>query len=277
MSGCDYRRARLPRSTVTQRSERPIWSPPVPAPRFRIVSANLWNGAADPEGFADLVASLGADVVATQEMAPEQADALARVLPHGALEPARDFMGMGIALRLPGRVRRLGLPVRDARVAEVHWIGPWGAPLELEILNVHVLAPHSPPSWAQMRHRRGQLRGLVRHLEASPRRPRVLVGDLNATPLWPLYRRLTAHLSDAARSAARHHGRPVQRTWGPWPRGPRLLRIDHALVHGVGVADFQVVPIAGGDHSAIVVDLAAPAAALPAPAVATAFNGRVGE
>jgi endonuclease/exonuclease/phosphatase family metal-dependent hydrolase len=93
----------------------------------------------------------------------------------------------------------------------------------------------------------------------------VLVGDLNATPLWPVYRRLALHLTDAAVAAARHHGRPVQRTWGPWPKAPRLLRIDHALVHGVAVADFQVMPLAGGDHSAIVVDIAAPAAALTAP------------
>jgi endonuclease/exonuclease/phosphatase (EEP) superfamily protein YafD len=235
--------------------------------RFRIVSANLWNGAAEPGAFADLVAALQADAVATQEMTPEQADALARVLPHGQLEPARDYSGMGIALREPARVRRLGLPCRDARVADVRWQRPSGARLELEILNVHVQAPHSPPSWGALRRRRGQLHGLVRHLAASPHRRRVLVGDLNATPLWPLYRRLLARLSDAAVAAARRHGRAVQRTWGPWAGAPRLLRIDHALVHGVAVEDFQVLPIAGGDHSAIVVDLAVPVAALAAPGV----------
>ena len=261
-SHCDTAVAPLRQRLVTLRGDRPLTPPDG---RFRIVSANLWNGAADPDAFADLVASLDADAVATQEMTPEQADALARVLPHGRLEPARDFSGMGIALREPGRVRRLGLPCRDARVAEVHWEGPAGAPIDLELLNVHVQAPHSPPSWGALRRRRGQLHGLVRHLEASPQRRRVLVGDLNATPLWPLYRRLLARLSDAAVAAARRHGRAVQRTWGPWPGAPRLLRIDHALVHGVAVEDFQVLPIAGGDHSAIVVDIAVPVAALEGP------------
>ncbi len=243
---------------------------------FRIVSANLWNGAADPAAFADLVARLQPDAVATQEMTPEQADALARVLPHGRLDPARDYSGMGIALREPARVRRLGLPCRDAHVAEVRWESPSGARIDLEILNVHVQAPHSPPSWGALRRRRGQLHGLVRHLEASPQRRRALVGDLNATPLWPLYRRLLARLNDAAVAAARRHGRAVQRTWGPWPGAPRLLRIDHALVHGVAVEDFQVLPIAGGDHSAIVVDIAVPVAALQAPDVRARAPALVG-
>jgi len=41
--------------------------------RLRIVSANLWNGRAHPEAFAELVAGLEADIVAVQEMSPEQA------------------------------------------------------------------------------------------------------------------------------------------------------------------------------------------------------------
>jgi endonuclease/exonuclease/phosphatase family metal-dependent hydrolase len=244
---------------VTQRGARPVTAADG---RFRIVSANLWNGAADARAFAEVVAELAPDAVATQEMAPEQADALARVMPHGVLEPARDFSGMGIALREPGRVHRLRLPCRDARVAEVRCERPGGRFLEFELLNVHVQAPHMR-TWKSMHHRSGQLHGLVRHLEASPQRRRVLVGDLNATPLWPVYRRLVARLSDAAVIAARRHNRSVQRTWGPWPGAPRLLRIDHALVHGLGVDDFHVVHVPGADHSAIVVDVAIPVAMLP--------------
>jgi endonuclease/exonuclease/phosphatase family metal-dependent hydrolase len=79
---------------------------------FRLLTANLANGAADPSAFADLVEAAEPDVVAVQELAPEQAEALARVLPFGKLEPARDHHGMGIALRAPGSVRRLSLPYR---------------------------------------------------------------------------------------------------------------------------------------------------------------------
>jgi hypothetical protein len=37
-------------------------------------------------------------------------------------------------------------------------------------------------------------------------------------------------------------------------------------VRGVAVEDFQVLPIAGGDHSAIVVDIEVPVVALDVPA-----------
>jgi endonuclease/exonuclease/phosphatase family metal-dependent hydrolase len=143
---------------------------------------------------------------------------------------------MGIALREPATVRRLGIPFRDAHVATIARLGPWGTPLELEVLNVHFIAPHTERGRA-LGQRRAQLASLLRYLTSESRR-RVLVGDLNATPLWPVYRRLAAHLNDAAVLAAA--SRPRSAHMGPWPGAPRLLRIDHALVHGVAVADFHV-------------------------------------
>ena len=207
-------------------------------------------------------------------MAPEQADALARVLPHGLLEPARDFTGMGIALREPGARAPAGAPL-PRRARRRNPLRPTGgrAPRARAVERARAGAALAA-ELALLGHRSGQLRGLMRHLAASPHRRRVLVGDLNATPIWPLYRRLAARLSDAAVVAARRHGRRVQRTWGPWPGAPRLLRIDHALVHGVGVEDFQVVPIPGGDHSAIVVDVAVPIAMLTAAGGTTASPRR---
>lgn len=222
---------------------------------LRVLSANLWNGRADPAAFAELVDELQADAVAVQELSERQAVALARVAPYGRLEPRNDFLGMGVALRRPGSVRRLGLPYRDAWVAEVR---ANGATDEIEIINVHVQAPHSPPTVRCFLNRRGQVRGLERHLEAAPSRPRVLIGDLNATPLWPAYRRLRARLIDAAVAAAEQNSHRPQATWGPWPSAPRLLRIDHALVSGLVVKQFRVLPVLGADHSAIVVDLALP-------------------
>jgi endonuclease/exonuclease/phosphatase (EEP) superfamily protein YafD len=223
--------------------------------RFRLISANLWNGGADPSAFADLVERLRADVVAVQELTARQAEALARVMPHGLLEPDAKYRGMGVALRRPGKVRRIPLACRDARMAEIHVGDGPGADGVVEIINVHVQAPHSPPTWGSFRRRRLQLRGLERYLEAHPGRRRAVVGDLNATPLWPLYRRLAARLTDAAVETASRQSRRPRPTWGPWPGAPRLLRIDHALVSGLTVGDFRVVPVVGADHSAIVVDL----------------------
>lgn len=223
-----------------------------PAARLRVVSANLWNGAADPDALGAIIEELAADVVAVQELAPKQAEAIARVLPHGVLEPAHNCTGMGIALRRPALVERLRLPYRDARLARVALDG---ARLTLEVITVHVQAPLLLPVWRTLRRRRGQLRSLVRHLDEAPGESRIVVGDFNATPGWPLYGRMAARLTDAALEVARRRGTRAEPTWGPRPGGRRLLRIDHAFVQGLVVHDFRVVPLPGGDHAAIVVDV----------------------
>jgi endonuclease/exonuclease/phosphatase (EEP) superfamily protein YafD len=186
--------------------------------------------------------------VAVQELARAQAEALARVFPFGRLE-ARPY-GMGIALRQPGRVERIALPGRDAYVGEV----TANASGELvTVVNVHIIAPHMGSPWKVAALRRGQVRGLETYLRSAPR-PLLLVGDLNSTPLWPAYRRLATVLTDAAREVARRErGRP-SRTWG-LPVGPRLFRIDHALVDGVIVEKVQLVPLSGSNHHALVVEV----------------------
>ena len=54
----------------------------------------------------------------------------------------------------------------------------------------------------------------------------------------------------------RTSGRVFALDWGPWSGAPRLARIDHAFALGVAFEGFQVVPVRGADHSAIVMDLA---------------------
>jgi len=224
-------------------------------PRLRILSSNLANGKADADAFADLVEVVEPDVVAVQELAPAQADALARVLPFGKLLPRFDHLGMGIALRAPGSVRILHLPYRSALAADVP--GPEDDE-PIEVLNLHLAAPHVPPLLRRVRQRRGQLRGIFAHLDVTPRRHRALVGDLNATPMWRAYRRLQTRFDDGAVQAARRHGREPGRTWGPWHGSARLLRIDHVLVQGLVATDSRVLPLRGSDHSALVADLDLP-------------------
>ncbi len=226
-----------------------------PPGALRILSANLWNGAADAHAFAALVAEMNPDAAAVQELGHRQAEALAAVLPYGRLEPSDDCTGMGIATRQPTAVHHLALPCRDARLCALAAPAGGSGAGTIELLNVHVQAPHYPLTWRTWQRRRGQWHGLQRHLLGDPARPRIVVGDFNATPRWPLYRHLTAHLHDAALVAEPVSG-GAQPTWRPWPGAPRLLRIDHAFVQHLSVIGFQVVDVDGSDHAALIVDVA---------------------
>lgn len=226
------------------------------ASALRLITANLLNGRASAEALAGLVQSAAADVVAVQELGWEQAEALSSVLPHGRLEPADDYSGMGLALRHPAAsLSRLALPYRDARIARLE-PAAWSA-LErpLEIVNVHFAAPTARPWRRHLAYRRAQLAGLHRHFDAQPDAARALVGDFNATPLWPVYRSLAARFDDLPARHARERGAPLRATWPAWlPRGP-LLRIDHCFGHALEVASARAVPLPGSDHLALVVDL----------------------
>jgi endonuclease/exonuclease/phosphatase family metal-dependent hydrolase len=163
---------------------------------------------------------------------------------------------MGIALARPAQVRRLPLPRRDAWVADLS-AAEWGPHAPLEIMNLHIQAPHSLPPWRTFAERRGQIAGVAAYLDSVPCSRRVLVGDLNATPLWPAYRRLARHLTDEVLGHAERVGRPVRPTWGPWPGAPRLLRIDHVMGNGVTAVQVEPIRIVGSDHDALLVDLVA--------------------
>jgi endonuclease/exonuclease/phosphatase (EEP) superfamily protein YafD len=220
---------------------------------LRVISANLWSGRAEPEAFAEQVQALRADVVCAQELAPEQAELLSQVLPHGRLEPREGCFGMGIALRAPAAVGRIPLRFRDARVAVLD-PGDWpGLSRPCEIVNVHMASPVMWPIHRQPGVRRAQLRSLFAHLDASPARRRVVVGDFNATPVWPVYRRMARRLTDVVRAHARARGARPRRTWPHWPR---LLRIDHCFAQDLAVDDVEVLPVRGSDHHALRVDFA---------------------
>lgn len=226
-------------------------------PHLRLMTANLFNGGATPHALAELIETLQVDVACFQEMTPAQADAIQAVLPYGKLDPRTDHEGAGIALRLPGDVDRLPLPFRDARVTRLQPPDWPQLDAPLEIIGVHLQAPHGkPPPWVTLPRRRGQIDGLTDYFESVPHAHRVVTGDFNATPLWPAYHRMCQHLTDGADALARSRGQRPGRTWGPrFAGGRRLLRIDHVFTGGVELVACSIHTVEGSDHAALVVDL----------------------
>ncbi len=221
---------------------------------IRVLSGNLWRGKADSEALIDLIRRHEIDVFAAQELGSENAEAISSELPFGSLEPSDCFRGMGIALRRPARFSRIPLRYRSADRVVLE-PGEWeGLSRPLDLVNVHFQAPHAlrPFPSPLVRHR--QVSGLERFFAENPSDSRLVVGDFNATPIWSVYRRMARLFSDGAIQSAQREGRPVERAWGPTAKSPRLLRIDHAMVRGLEVENFQVVDLPGSDHSGLVFD-----------------------
>src|SRR5690606_39389020 len=212
-------------------------------PMLRVLTANLYNGGADPSAFGQLLDRVDPDVVAAQELSSELADVIGARFDHGLLAPSDDYKGMGLVSRSPLAVERVSLPHRDA------FVGPTG-------VTVWCVHPANPTARSPaIRARRAQVRGIADRL-ASTSGPTLLVGDLNATPSWPAYRRLRQHLDDGVADWARRNGRRPNRTWGLRPWWPAVLRIDHALVRDLAVLDTFTIRVPGSDHRALVVDVA---------------------
>jgi endonuclease/exonuclease/phosphatase family metal-dependent hydrolase len=210
---------------------------------FRVLTANVFNGKADPQAFADLLEQVEPDVVAAQELDPAIAGVIESRLRFGKLLPAHDYNGRGLASSLPIEVDELEMPYRNALVGRLDD--------GIEIISVHLANPLViPPA---LRKRRGQVDALLAYLSSPGRR--LLVGDLNATPAWPAYRALRQAMADGVADWAVSQGREAGRTWAYRYGARPMLRIDHALVSGLMVADASTHAVRGSDHLALVVDI----------------------
>jgi len=221
---------------------------------LRVLSTNLWYGRGDPDALVDLIRRYEVDLLGAQELGAEQAEAISAELPYGELEPRDDATGVGIACRLPVQIDRLPMTFRDlfvARLDPADWPG-LSAPLEFS--TTHIAAPHVQPMPMGPWFRFKQVRELMRHLRASSADRQLLVGDFNATPAWPVYWHVAGHMSNAAAAVAKKRGESPRATWGPWSGSPRFLRIDHAFTRGLEAESFEVLPVPGADHSAILME-----------------------
>ncbi len=215
---------------------------------FRIITANLFNGRTTPSVLRRLLRAEHPHVFAAQELAPNAARVIERELPHGRLDPRIDYHGMGLALRHPAVVERFDLEHRTGLQAELSDAVWPDLDRSLEVITVHLANPVLRPVRRNIEIRRRQTSQLVRHVRDHPAR-RIVVGDFNATPLWPAYRAVAGVMTDAPRAVDWD-----RRTWAPVWWMPRLLRIDHVFSQGVIPIRARTRRIRRSDHSALIVD-----------------------
>ena len=205
--------------------------------------------------FLELIDTLGVDVTCCQELTRYVASEVRKAMPWGDLCHDRLYRGVGIAAKRPVEVTRFSMPKRDG----------WSIQLEppdwpqlqapINIVNVHILGPHLWPYFPNPLRRSHQLRALFAHLDRFGETPFAVLGDFNASPSWPFYKKMAMRYQDAAAKLTPQAD--PEPTWPNWPRlgVSGLLRIDHCFLAGLRAYNVQVVDIPGSDHFGLLVEL----------------------
>jgi endonuclease/exonuclease/phosphatase family metal-dependent hydrolase len=224
---------------------------------LRVMTANLYMGRGDARAVVDLVRGHHVDVLALQEMTPEElrrldAAGLRRLLPHRDVDARPRASGTGLFARRPLRalpqinsINLMGEPRAALRLA--------GGPA------VEVGAVHPPPpihgqdgTWRHM------LREIPRPQRGSPTL-RLILGDFNATLDHHELREL---LGDGGFvDAGDATGEGYRTTWPAGRRFPPEITIDHVLVDPrIAVRALSVHTVPRSDHRAVIATLELPRA-----------------
>lgn len=214
------------------------------------MTGNVLEKRSDPESLDALIERMDPDLVFLEEMSHGQAEVLETRFEHHFTFPSERYEGRGVASKLPAECGSLDLPWRPGT-----WVRLAVDGKEVVGAGVHMPNPIQFPWWRSVRERKEQVDALFRWIEGQEFDALVVAGDMNASPAWPLYRRLAGRLEDLAEAGAQAAGESPERTWGWRPGWPRLLRIDHVFGSGVTAVGSSVEPIAGSDHHAVIVDV----------------------
>lgn len=187
------------------------------------------------------------DLLVVVELHSKAAEVIAARYPNHHLVPDRGYSGWGFAGRYPMRVE-----------AAKGWDRGGAATVEIDnatlhVAGVHILDPMHRPWKKTAAARARQVDALIEWGDSLPvDEPQLVAGDLNATPIWSVYRKLADRWDDLVASGS--PGTRPLRTWGI-PRGLRILRIDHVLGSGLIATSNHVMQVRGSDHAMVVVDL----------------------
>ncbi len=235
------------------RSYVPKSPAPIGGPTLKIYSANLYTRNRDGEAVIRSIRAEDPDVIVLMEVTSWSYDLLMREFGQTYPNLHRPFYnGGGVVMsRVPFRedARVVRLPGNHTRIPVVFNLGG----KELALYPVHLL---SPGKLSLIAEHREQMREFL-EIASHERRPMVIVGDCNMTPLTPNFAALERV---GFRSTWQLAGFGAGNTWGPrwWPTLNKLpgVQIDQMLIHPPLTAKSHHVGLdTGSDHRPIVAEI----------------------
>ncbi len=226
-------------------------TPPAVGVPIAMATLNLRLGQADPDQVVALIREHHVQLLAVQELTPQETDRLRRagldeLLPYSALRPDDDAHGVGLwsSFRLIPQQAPTGftfqIVIASAQVAglahpitvvSTHMAGPWPGP---------------PRAWNSDLER---MADLVGSLTAGGGSSGLLIGgDFNATPD---HRQFRGVLGRGVADAADQAGAGVTPTYPADAWWPPLVAIDHVLTRNAVATRVRTVTVAGSDHRAL--------------------------
>lgn len=211
------------------------------ATTVRVVMANVNLENRDPRALLAWAGGRRADVIVLLEVTPGYArdfEEFAREYPHRFVEAEEGPFGLALLSRVP-----FSTPVitREGTIPRLETkLDLAGREIALEALHPF---PPLAPGYAAARDRLLAARGAI-----APAYPRIVAGDLNATPWSSGFRALGGRLRRATGLAP---------TWPARGRGIVGVSLDHVLVsEGWRVLQRENGPAVGSDHLPVFVELA---------------------
>jgi endonuclease/exonuclease/phosphatase (EEP) superfamily protein YafD len=220
---------------------------------LRVMTINVYVGAADVAELLGLARKNDVDLLAVQEATPEFVErlgpGLSRQLPHLVRSEPNFDGGTLVWSRWP--ITPLGPPLGEGhKISRMLLRVPGAVPVT--VTGVHTMSPG-----------RGRIDGWTRDLQAITRvsaqttGPQVLIGDFNASRDHGPFRQLLATgVVDGAEAIRTPPWRGVT-----WPAGQRLfpvaVRLDHVMVSpgSIGVRELRLLEVPGTDHRGVLADL----------------------
>lgn len=212
-----------------------------------LVSLNLLYTQEDAAPTLTYLRARSADILVLSELTPrwhEKLHELEQLYPHAVIRPQWNPWGLAVYSRYP-LVAIENLDLDDGMSAQLRVVAQLPAG-PLEVYGVHLASPPTPRDAA--RRNRQFARLAARIAAADPALPKIVVGDLNATPWTPSFKDFLRDtgLVDARRPFGLHVTWPV--TPAAWSV-PFRIPIDHCLASpGLAVTAVNTGPAVGSDH-----------------------------